>query len=110
MNILIKLTCLVGLVIAPILAETDHSTTAAIAAYDDQKEMSVQITSDGATDELEATITTSKMVNGERVSTTTSLKGTEEDIQAAISQMKEEMEIDINIATPLTPTPPPAKK
>ena len=110
MNILIKLTCLVGLVIAPILAETDHSTTAAIAAYDDQKEMSVQITSDGATDELEATITTSKVVNGERVSTTTSIKGTEEDIQAAVSQMKEEMEIDINIATPLTPTPPPAKK
>jgi K(+)-stimulated pyrophosphate-energized sodium pump len=77
MNILIKLTCLIGLVIAPILGghSNDNSHSEEI-----RKEVRVEIK--GATSEMAAaTITTATTMNGKTTTSTQEIEGTVEEIE-----------------------------
>ncbi|MGB3464014.1 MAG: sodium-translocating pyrophosphatase, partial [Cyclobacteriaceae bacterium] len=86
MNILIKLTCLVGLVIAPILgnisgnghASAEQNIEVTVQAEPNSKEVQVEIVKDGSA-VAEATITVVK--NG--ISETHVVSGTEEEINTA---------------------------
>jgi len=120
MNILIKLTCLIGLVIAPILAEghghTDHamSNTDEMVFIDEdgnktiltdkaankmigekseiRKEVKVEMSSEGDITMAEVTIETTK--DGETTTETKTFTGTEEEVKAQIDAMKE---VEVNI-------------
>jgi len=93
MNILIKLTCLVGLVIAPLLGSHQVSHVAE-SNNEIRKEIRVQVTADG-TDLVEATIETTTIQNGEKTTEEKTISGTEQEVQAALDQMKE-VEVAIN--------------
>jgi len=93
MNILIKLTCLVGLVIAPLLGSHQVSHVAE-TNNEIRKEIRVQVSADG-TDLVEATIETTTIQNGEKTTEEKTISGTEQEVQAALDQMKE-VEVAIN--------------
>ena len=107
MNILIKLTCLIGLVIAPILgghteeglavnAEqnvwvTEDGTVLNVsedATFISEKEISIDITTneDGT---VKAVVTTSSNENGEATTKEEIFTGTEEEVKAKIDALKE---------------------
>ena len=91
MNILIKLTCLVGLVIAPILGgHTDEDM-----AYN-EKEVKVEVTVD-ANDNATAVITTTSNVNGEEVSEEISIEGTEAEVMKEVEDVKINVDEDASI-------------
>ena len=77
MNILIKLTCLIGLVIAPILGghsfETEHA-----------QEVNLEIISNDTEDQAKASITYSKVVDGSVVVVDKIFKGTEQEVEDAV--------------------------
>ncbi|MGJ5641853.1 sodium-translocating pyrophosphatase [Formosa sp. S-31] len=89
MNILIKLTCLVGLVIAPILG--GHHVEEAYAAGAVEKQINVEVTSDG--DVTKAVIITETTKNGEVETTEKIIEGTEAEVQAALKELKEDVKI-----------------
>ncbi|MFY9241906.1 MAG: sodium-translocating pyrophosphatase [Polaribacter sp.] len=74
MNILIKLTCLIGLVIAPILGGHSEETTQV------NNEVSVEITSNNNQMAV-GTITTTKTINGKVVTEIEKIEGTIEEIE-----------------------------
>jgi len=88
MNILIKLTCLIGLVIAPILgghSATSHNTiTNSI-----QKEIKIEFTENGS-DDSSATIITITTENGISKTQKESIIGDSETIKKRISEIKNE--------------------
>ncbi|MFY0606683.1 MAG: sodium-translocating pyrophosphatase [Cyclobacteriaceae bacterium] len=91
MNILIKLTCLVGLVIAPILGEihggVSHSAEVHIENVDNQvvEEKTVEVSVEGENDsELVATVVITE--NGE--TTTAKIEGTKQEIEDKVDEMK----------------------
>ena len=77
MNILIKLTCLIGLVIAPILGghSNDNSHSEEI-----RKEVRVEIKGD-TSEMAAATITTATTMNGKTTTSTQEIEGTVEEIE-----------------------------
>lgn len=82
MNILIKLTCLVGLVIAPILG---GHTSDSHATNEVKKEIKVEMKStDGET--AVAVVTTSKTENGETISETETIEGTVEEVKQKVEE------------------------
>lgn len=99
MNILIKLTCLIGLVIAPILGghtvdavhqdvvATEIVETVTPATNSISKEVSVEKTNvDG---KVKATITTTTTTNGaEPVSSTQTFEGTDAEVTAKLEELK----------------------
>ncbi|MCM5661512.1 sodium-translocating pyrophosphatase [Galbibacter mesophilus] len=89
MNILIKLTCLVGLVIAPILG--GHTSEAMVANSKEiiQKEITIKSNAEKY-ESAKAVITTSKMVNGEMVKEEVVIEGTPAEIEAQVKEMKKE--------------------
>lgn len=113
MNILIKLTCLVGLVIAPILGEGHDSHTAVAENGEEMmfvsedgtktilvnkdakevheeisKEIKVEMSDDAAGKKAVVTITTEK--NGEKKTETKTIVGTEEEVKAQLEELQEE--------------------
>jgi len=77
MNILIKLTCLIGLVIAPILGGHSNANS---HSEEIRKEVRVEIKGD--TSEIAAaTITTATIVNGKTTTSTQKIEGTVEEIE-----------------------------
>ena len=101
MNILIKLTCLVGLVIAPILG--GHSMEAGVSheatiknEKSMQKEVRVELDAAEGEEVMKATIKVTTTKNGESTETTEVIMGTKEEIEAAIQAQKE---IDMEIHT-----------
>ncbi|MEP5634913.1 MAG: sodium/proton-translocating pyrophosphatase, partial [Maribacter dokdonensis] len=84
MNILIKLTCLIGLVIAPILG--GHSTETALASTNNTIEVteSIFIEAEEEGESIEnlakATVTITKIENGKKVSIKKRFEGTLEDV------------------------------
>ena len=85
MNILIKLTCLVSLVIAPILVPHEDVHTTAVDEI--RKEIRVEVEATEA-DQMEATITTTTTKGGEVKVKTKTIKGTESEIEASIAEIK----------------------
>ena len=86
MNILIKLTCLVGLVIAPILG--DGHSAEAHQGHEEQKEISVEVTNTTEGETI-ATITTVTTKNGETSETIVEVVGSEEMIDSTLNEIKE---------------------
>lgn len=88
MNILIKLTCLIGLVIAPILG--GHSEGTAMAQGTEiRNELKVEMTSVEA-DNAKAIVTKSSTKNGVTVNEEIVLEGSLADVKAQINEMKNE--------------------
>ncbi len=91
MNILIKLTCLVGLVIAPILG-SGHATE----AHDTHKTVEVTVHASATSDDTieEATITVVSSKDGESKTKTYQINGTEAEIEAQLKKVEEESSKD----------------
>lgn len=87
MNILIKLTCLVGLVIAPILGGHHNDSAEVVDHNQQQKVISVTLASekDGQTT---ATIKTLKVQSGKEIASESIISGTSEEIQQTIEKVK----------------------
>ncbi len=96
MNILIKLTCLIGLVLAPILGgHTDghemntnmeiHFSDEGMSDGKMKKHVSVEITTEG--DETIATITTVTMSEGKDTKEVKTIRGTEAEVKAKLDDM-----------------------
>ncbi len=85
MNILIKLTCLVGLVIAPILG--NHCASTAVAETNVQVEMTVE--NDVAT----ATVNYTTIENGVEQTNVQTFKGTEAQVKAAIAAFETKVSV-----------------
>ncbi|PNQ73934.1 sodium-translocating pyrophosphatase [Hanstruepera neustonica] len=94
MNILIKLTCLVGLVIAPILGGHDieegmamETTTTAKSPDDVYKKVLIdmEVVSD---DIAKAVVTTTSVVNGEAVVEEKVISGTKAEVKARVEEIK----------------------
>ena len=86
MNILIKLTCLIGLVIAPILG--GHSS-------DNVEDLGIQVEEiievEASSDEMaKATVITTYVENGEEKQTEQIIEGTQKEVQAKVEAMKGE--------------------
>ena len=92
MNILIKLTCLVGLVIAPLLG-SHAAPQAALNKEEVRKEIRVEVNAEDQ-GQMEAVIKTTTTENGETFVDEKVISGTEEEIQAAVEEMKD---VNINI-------------
>ena len=92
MNILIKLTCLIGLVIAPILG--GHSETA-LATNEVRKEIRVEVNSDD-TDKATAVIKTVVTENGETKTDEKIIEGTPEEVEAKVEALEEDIKIEVN--------------
>ena len=88
MNILIKLTCLVSLVIAPTLNLDGHTSESVVKEDQIKKEIRVEVQSTES-DQMEATITTTTTEGGEVKVETKVIEGTEEEIQDSIAEIKE---------------------
>ncbi|EKF55925.1 membrane-bound proton-translocating pyrophosphatase [Galbibacter marinus] len=87
MNILIKLTCLVGLVIAPILGGHHNDSAEVVDHNQQQKVISVTLASekDGQTT---ATIKTLEVQSGKEIASESIIGGTSEEIQQTIEKVK----------------------
>ena len=85
MNILIKLTCLVSLVIAPILVPHEDVHTAVVDEI--RKEIRVEVEATEA-DQMEATINTATTEGGEVKVETKIIKVTKSEIEASIAEIK----------------------
>jgi len=110
MNILIKLTCLVGLVIAPILGGhheassteahammfvSEDGTVTELGEVAVQKEEKVTVIMEAEGDTFKATVTTTTSVNGELQESVQVFKGTEEEVRAEVEAL-EAMKIKID--------------
>jgi len=93
MNILIKLTCLIGLVIAPILG--GHSEESA-NLNEIKSEVNVEITAANTDDIIAATIITTKSENGKTFTETETFKGTIEEIEAKAEQSGKIVSMNVN--------------
>ena len=89
MNILIKLTCLVGLVIAPILGN-GH----AAEAHQAHNTVEVTVNATSSDDLAEATITVQTTKDGEAQTKTYTVKGTEAEIQEQLKKVEAESAAD----------------
>ncbi|MDG1761017.1 MAG: sodium-translocating pyrophosphatase [Flavobacteriaceae bacterium] len=90
MNILIKLTCLIGLVIAPILGgHADHDTVSHSEVF---KEIRVEVSATADDQEnVEATVVAITKENGEVVTTTQTIEGSEKEVQDKIDAITSEL-------------------
>jgi len=92
MNILIKLTCLVGLVIAPILGEfngTGHNAHSEAGIHQEViNEVKVEMTSTEG-EQVKAVVTKTVSENGEKVTKVEEFEGTEEEVKEQVEKVKE---------------------
>ena len=105
MNILIKLTCLIGLVIAPILGGHSEELNAEMTfnSIDNKVNQEISINVDDANSITTLNITTSKVENGVATETTQSYEGTKDEIMGKLDELKIEGKI---LKMPVPPTPP----
>ena len=89
MNILIKLTCLVGLVIAPILGGHAASDEQVLHTEQQKKEIRVEVKATEEGDKATAVIKTTKVVNGEEVTEEKTVEGSMEEIEQMVEKEKE---------------------
>ncbi len=80
MNILIKLTCLIGLVIAPILGGHTNSEV----TYTSNENQDVSIEMNVINDKAKATVTYSEIINGEKSTKKNVFSGTKQEVKSQI--------------------------
>ena len=96
MNILIKLTCLVGLVIAPILGghSTEETTAMNEVVNDIKKEVKVELTSNDD-ETAKAVVTTTTTENGETSTDYQVIEGNMEEVKAKLEALNDvEVKVD----------------
>lgn len=104
MNILIKLTCLIGLVIAPILGNHDADAMATNAveipmtvstrtSNEVVQNIDVQKTVDANSGMVSALVTVSKTINGANIKQEQTFKGTAAEVDAQIAALKKDAEL-----------------
>jgi K(+)-stimulated pyrophosphate-energized sodium pump len=86
MNILIKLTCLIGLVIAPILG--GHSEVKDMSLNEVKKEVTVKMTAENS-DNVKAIVTTTTTENGIETTEEKTFEGTEADVKAKVEALED---------------------
>ncbi|MEN8815318.1 MAG: sodium-translocating pyrophosphatase [Nonlabens sp.] len=105
MNILIKLTCLIGLVVAPILGGHASESKAALSLpvpvveevitnsnqLNNIKDVDIQKSVDESTGIVTAKVTINRKINGATVRKTHNLKGTKAEVDAKIAQLDKEI-------------------
>src|SRR5690554_1609597 len=104
MNILIKLTCLIGLVVAPILGSSNGATHGAEAQTETvimkQSEnntraigpnIGIELINTGNADEMSAEVTITRVVNGVEKTETKTITGTEDDVRTQIKEIEKEL-------------------
>ncbi len=105
MNILIKLTCLIGLVIAPILG--GHSNT---NSHSEEIKKEVRIEIKGDTPEMAAaTITTNETIDAKTVTEKVVISGTLEEVKTAMKELEGytgDIQVQLNNGKPTPPAPP----
>ena len=89
MNILIKLTCLIGLVIAPILG--GHHSDGTTVSGEAKHELSIEIVGSDDKETVQATIISVSSKDGQLIESSETFEGTEEEVQEKINQIKEEL-------------------
>jgi len=92
MNILIKLTCLIGLVIAPILG--GHADGHEMSSNDVKKEITVKMTAEN-TDTVKAIVTTTTTENGVETTEEKTYEGTEAEVKAKVEAL-EGVEVNVD--------------
>ena len=85
MNILIKLTCLIGLVIAPILG--GHTEVDGMVLNEDTKEITVDLNVESA-DSAVATVIYTTTIDGKAVSEEVIYKGTQAEVEAQLADFE----------------------
>ena len=103
MNILIKLTCLIGLVIAPILGGHSIESSQVVNSIDTQVNQEISVNFDETNTNATLKIISSKVENGVATETTQFFEGTKDQIMDKLEEFKMEGKI-LKIPTP--PTPP----
>lgn len=107
MNILIKLTCLIGLVIAPILGghtedgiamtQVEEIEVVADVTSDEEVEKQVKVEMNAGDDgQAKATVTTTVTKDGETTTEEKIYEGTVEEVKAAVESSKESVTIKVN--------------
>lgn len=97
MNILIKLTCLIGLTVAPILGghSVDNNMALTETKKEVRKEVKVEITANDS-ETAKAVVTTTTTENGETVTEYKVIEGTEGEVKAELEALKE---VDVKVET-----------
>ncbi len=101
MNILIKLTCLVGLVIAPILGghTSDHSAMAQTQVKEEMsKEVRIEMTAGDENPMAKAVVTTTTTENGVTQTKEETFEGTLEEVEAKVESLKN-VDAEVEIKT-----------
>ena len=94
MNILIKLTCLIGLVIAPILGgHSEEMNSSVNISIDNQLNQEISINVDDSNSLTKLKIISSKVENGVATETTQSYEGTKQEIMYKLDELKMEGKI-----------------
>ena len=100
MNILIKLTCLIGLVIAPILGgHSEEMNSSVNISIDNQLNQEISINVDDSNSLTKLKIISSKVENGVATETTLSYEGTKQEIMYKLDELKMEGKI-LKLPTP----------
>jgi len=104
MNILIKLTCLIGLVIAPILGghSNELNSSPVVNFTDNQVNQEITVNFDETNSNATLKIVSSKVENGVAMETTQFFEGTKDEMMNKLDELKFEGEI---LKTPTPPTP-----
>jgi K(+)-stimulated pyrophosphate-energized sodium pump len=93
MNILIKLTCLIGLVIAPILGGHSVESPQVVNSIDTQFNQEISVNFDETNTNLTLKIISSKVENGVATETTKVYEGSKDEIMDKLEDLKLEGEI-----------------
>src|SRR5690554_5542268 len=105
MNILIKLTCLIGLVVAPILGNTNEASAQAADAQTEEvivvnsesnarakgPNIGVELIKTGDTNEMTAEVTITRLVNGVEETEVKTISGTEDEVRNEIRKIEENL-------------------
>ena len=93
MNILIKLTCLIGLVIAPILGGHSIESSQVVNSIDTQVNQEISVNFDETNTNATLKIISSKVENGVATETTKVYEGSKDEIMDKLDELKMEGEI-----------------
>jgi|TARA_B110000259_G_scaffold42482_1_gene48996 K(+)-stimulated pyrophosphate-energized sodium pump len=93
MNILIKLTCLIGLVIAPILGGHSIESPQVVNSIDTQVNQEISVNFDETNTNATLKIISSKVENGVATETTKVYEGSKDEIMDKLQELKMEGEI-----------------
>ena len=93
MNILIKLTCLIGLVIAPILGGHSIESPQVVNSIDTQVNQEISVNFDETNTNATLKIISSKVENGVATETTKVYEGSKDEIMDKLDELKMEGEI-----------------